>query len=359
MITTVTCSGSSQSNTSLNPFYVGGDISALTVIEDKGGIFRDEGTSGDAIEIMQKYGSNCFRLRLFVNPTMRNVVVQDTDYTIALAGRIKASGADLLLDFHYSDTWADPGHQSKPAAWRGLDFSELARTVYTYTRESITAFRQAGLCPEMVQVGNEITPGMLWPDGKLYGTDHQPDEQWEKLTRLLKAGIQGVRDGAGQESVRIIIHIDKGGDADATEHFFTKIQEHGVPYDIIGLSYYPWWHGSMEDLRKNLTRTSKKFDKDIFVVETAYPWQDRTMSRGNVDKNMEFPKTPQGQAAFLTELIGIVRRTPDGKGIGVLWWYPESIPVEGLYIWNGGATALFDTHGNTLPALKQFSGEPK
>jgi len=341
-------------------FLVGGDISALTKIEQAGGVFRDSGRPGDAIEIMSGYGCNCFRLRLFVNPTNSNVVVNDLAYTIALARRIKAIGAKLLLDFHYSDTWADPGHQSKPKAWEDLDFESLERTVYKYTRDCIDAFKQAGVLPDMVQPGNEIAPGMLWPDGKLYGVG-EPEKQWDKFARLLKAGIRGIEDASGDENIRIILHIHSGGDWSKTKWFFDNIEKRDVPCDIIGLSYYPWWHGSMEDLQKNLQKSAETFGKEIFVVETAYPYRDVRVTKGKngADKNMRWPTTPAGQKAFLSELIATVRQTSKGRGIGVLWWYPESIPVKGLRIWNGGATALFDGDGNALPALGAFGGFKK
>jgi arabinogalactan endo-1,4-beta-galactosidase len=336
-------------------FLVGGDISALTRIEQADGVFRDEGKPGDAIEIMSKYGCNCFRLRLFVNPTKQGAVVNDLAYTIALAKRIKAAGAKLLLNFHYSDTWADPGRQLKPKAWEDLDFDSLERTVYEYTRDCISQFKQAGVLPDMVQPGNEIAPGMLWPDGKLYGVG-EPEKQWDKFARLLKAGARGVQDGAGGESVRIVLHIHCGGDWSKTKWFFENIEKRDVPYDIIGLSYYPWWHGSMQDLRENISNAVATFDKDIFVVETAYPNRPARVSKAKdgADKNMPWPMTPAGQEAFLTELIATVRETPKERGIGALWWYPESIPAKGLEIWYGGANAMFDREGNVLPSMNAF-----
>jgi len=334
---------------------LGGDISALTRIEQHGGVFQDQGRPGDAIRIMSSHGCNCFRLRLFANPTYRNLVVNDIPYTVALAKRIKAAGAKLLLNFHYSDTWADPGHQTKPKAWQELDFKSLEKRVYDYTRGCIEQFKRAGVLPDFVQIGNEIAPGMLWPDGKLYGVG-EPEKQWEKFARLLKAGVRGVRDAAGEHEVGIVIHIHCGGSWSKTKWFFENIEKQGVPYDIIGLSYYPWWHGSMEDFRENLHNIASTFDKDIFVVETAYPHRSMSFSKAKTgsDKYMVWPMTAEGQATFLNELVCTVRETPGGRGIGVLWWYPEAIPVEGLRIWNGGATALFDSNGNVLPALNVF-----
>ena len=340
---------------SVDEFLIGGDISALGKIEECGGVFRDKGAPGDAIEIMRNHGHNCFRLRLFVNPTYRNVVVNDLPYTIALGRRIKASGARLLLNFHYSDTWADPGHQIKPAEWAELDFDSLVDTLYQYTRDCIKTFRDEGVVPDQVQIGNEITPGFLWPDGKLLGVG-DTEEQWRKFSRLLKAGVKGVKDAAGEAPVQIMLHIDGGGNWLRTKWFFENVEERQVPYDIIGLSYYPWWHGTMDDLRENLENCAATFDKDIFVVETAYPY--RSMEFRNVkdlEARMLWPMTPEGQRDFLKELIHTVQGTPNNRGMGVLWWYPESIPVQNLHVWNGGATGLFDQNGNALPAMDSHS----
>lgn len=335
-------------------FLVGGDISALAKIEELGAVYRDNGAPGDAIEIMRRHGANCFRLRLFVNPTNQGMVVNDLQYTAALAARIKAAGAKFLLDFHYSDTWADPGHQTKPAAWEKLDFESLVRTVYEYTRDSLVYLDREGVLPDLVQIGNEITPGMLWPDGKVSGVENS-DQQWDKFARLLKAAAQGVRDAANGRDVRIVIHTASGGNWESTRRFFTNIEQHGVPYDVIGQSAYPWWHGTLDDLRVNLAKTAATFGKDIWVVETAYPYKPFTA----VNKRWKYPKrhwpqTPAGQKAFLKALIETVRATPDGHGLGVLWWYPESVPIKGGRIWHNGVTAMFDDNGNALPVLDAF-----
>jgi len=344
-------------------FLLGGDISALTKIEEQGGVFYDGGVREDAIGIMRKYGCNCFRLCLFVNPTKRNVVVNDLAYTIKLAKRIKAAGGKWLLNFHYSDTWADPGHQTKPRAWAGLTKEELEERMYRYTRESIEALVAAGVRPEMVQPGNEIAPGILWPEGKLYGAG-DPAEQWETFSRFLKAAIRGVKEGGGERAIRIVLHIHCGGNGKKTRAFFEQIEQHGVAYDIIGLSYYPWWHGSLEDLRENLRRCATHFGKDVFVVETAYPYRAANVG-GNAKARKEAMRQAQtaaGQQEFLAEVVRTLRATPGGHGLGVLWWYPESIPVRGLRVWNGGATALFDERGEALSSLKgmgTYGLEPK
>ncbi len=336
-------------------FLVGGDISALAKIEKHGGVYRDRGVAGDAIQIMRKSGANCFRLRLFVNPTGRGMVVNDLPYTVALAKRIRAAGAALLLDFHYSDTWADPAHQSKPAAWKNLPFAELEQRVYSHTRESLASLYAAGAAPDLVQIGNEVTPGMLWPDGKLYGAGDQ-ERQWQQFAKLLKAGVRGVQDAAaGKDVPRIVLHIDKGASWAATKYFFDRIEKHQVPYDVIGLSYYPWWHGKMQDAQETVNKAAQTFGKQVLVVEAGYPYRPLHMGNQYHAEHMQYPQTPEGQKAFLQELIQIVHAVPEGRGIGVIWWYPESILVKGLRIWHGGSTALFDNAGEPTPALSVFA----
>lgn len=332
------------------PFLVGGDISGLDLLERHGAVYRDDGTDGDAVAILRDKGHNCFRLRLFVSPTGKNLVVNDLDYTVRLAKRIKASGAAFLLDFHYSDTWADPGQQTKPAAWESLEGAALAEAVQRYTRDCIGRFRRESVLPDYVQIGNEITPGMLWPDGKLHGVG-DPDTQWDTFARLLKAGVAGVREGAGDDTApRIVLHIDKGGKWQAVRWFFGRVERQAIPYDVIGLSYYPWWHGSLDDVRRAVWGAARTFGKDVLVAETAYPWREMKVKTRSERENLAYPATPVGQAQFARDLVRVVRTAPGGRGLGVLWWYPEAVRVPGLHIWNGGSTALFDADGHVLPA---------
>ena len=328
-------------------FLTGGDISALPKFEELGAAFSDNGKTGDVIRIMRERGSTCFRVRLFVNPTLKEVVIQDLPFAVRLGQRIKASGATFLLDLHYSDTWADPGKQAKPAAWASLTFTALEKQVEAYTAEVLRTFKEARCLPEIVQVGNEITPGFLWPDGKL----GKQGGGWEGFAALLKAGIRGVKKPlSASDRVKIMIHIDRGGDPAATRRYFDNVAKHQVPYDMIGLSFYPWWHGGMDKLRENLSQAALRFDKEIVVVETAYPWRPHGET-----KNMSWPMTPQGQEQFLRELVATVRATPNSRGKGVIWWYPESIRIPGLNVWKGGDVALFDSKGAALPAMGAFN----
>jgi arabinogalactan endo-1,4-beta-galactosidase len=335
--------------------FLGADISALERIEQAGGVFRDGGQPGDAIAILKAHGANGFRLRLFVNPNYEDVQVNDLDYTVRMAGRVKAAGAKLLLDFHYSDTWADPGHQVTPAVWAGLDFDSLEQQVESYSTDVITRLKQAGALPDIVQVGNEIDAGMLWPLGRVGGTDDTA-QQWDQFTRLLKAGIRGVRAALGPgDSVRIMLQYSRGGSSSGTQWFFDHVDASGVPYDLIGLSYYPWWHGTLASLGANLRATALRYGRDVMVVETSYPWraggwEDMATNRAA----MTWPVSPQGQAQFLRDVLAAVTAVPNDHGAGVVWWYPEAIEVPGLFVWGGGSLALFDASGNVLPAAGSF-----
>lgn len=336
------------------PALVGADVSALARIEQAGGVFRDAGAPGDAIAILRAHGANAFRLRLFVNPNDSDVQVNDLPYTVAMAARVKAAGAKLLLDIHYSDTWADPGHQATPAAWASLPLDSLAQEVERYTDSVVTTLKAAGALPDIVQVGNEIDAGMLWPLGQLYVQGADTLVAWTQFTALLKAGIRGVRDALGPaDTVRIMLHYSQGGDAGGTQWFFDHMHAYGVPYDLIGLSYYPWWHGTLAALTANLQATASRYGKDIVVVETSYPWRATSVTGTG---SMAWPVTPQGQARFLSDVLSAVTATPGGHGAGLFWWYPEAIQVPGLFVWGGGSLSLFDATGNVLPAAAALAG---
>ena len=353
-------------------FLLGADISALAQAEGRGAAFSDHSKPDDPIAIFRRHGWNCFRLRLFVNPNGRGGTVNTLDYTRALAKRITSAGAVFILDLHYSDTWADPQHQLKPAAWKNLDFDALESTVEKYTADVVTDLEKHGCPPQIVQIGNEITGGTLWPDAqvavplstvKVFDDTvrpiHPPQpyddaKQWDRLCRILAAGARGVRRAATPSGpIRIMIHIDCGGDWPVTRWFFEHLAEHKVDYDIIGQSYYPYWHGTLQNVRDNLHQTADRFHKDIVIVETAYPWKDA--ARWSARKNMAWPISASGQREFLEDLIGVVRQTPDFHGIGVIYWHPESVPMRsGSPQWNGGDMALFDPAGNALPTIDVF-----
>ena len=320
-------------------FAFGADLSFLKQAEDRGTIFRDGTNALPGLQIFQNHGYNWIRLRIFVEPVGGNLP-NDLKYTIAAAQDARKLGYKFLLDFHYANAWADPGKQPTPAAWKNLTHSERVKQVFAYTRDTIAAFRDAGVLPDMVQVGNEITHGMLWPDGKL------PDN-WKNLADYLRAGIKGVDAGRGTNPCpRIMIHVDCGGDIARTKYFFDNLNHYKIPYDVIGFSYYPWWQGTLVDLRENLAFAAGAYHKDVIVVETAYNWRPARESSGRVGP---FPETPDGQREFLDEVARVVMSVPDNRGKGVFWWEP-AVGNRGSLV----SRSFFDDEGNALPVLTVF-----
>jgi len=315
-------------------YAIGADLSFLAQTEAQGVLFRDNGQSKPGLQIFRDHGYNWVRLRLFHTPTQ---LPNSLSYTLALAGQAKKLGFRFLLDYHYSDTWADPGKQFIPKAWAGQSHSQLVDSVFQYTRDTIIAFRQAGILPDMVQIGNEVTAGMLWPDGKL-------PENWDNFADLLRAGVRGVEAGTGDASrPRIMIHIDRGADREGTRAFFDKLNSYDISFDVIGQSYYPWWQGTLLDLRDNMFFMAATYRKDIMVVETAYNWKPAEYT----ERNAPFPEAPEGQRMFLDEVNRIVMSTPDNRGKGIFWWEPAVAPKY-------NSRGMFDKDGNALPVLTTF-----
>jgi beta-galactosidase len=241
---------------------LGADISFLPELEAKGIHFSDKGKEKDAIEILKDHGFNYVRLRIFNDPGNDSGYSPgkgfcDLQHTLQMAKRIKNAGLKFLLDFHYSDTWADPGKQYKPAAWKSLDFTRLTKALHDYTREVMQALQKQNTLPDMVQVGNEINHGMVWPDARINNLDN--------LSGLLKAGISAVKEVA--PATIIMLHIALGGQHDESVFFIDNMLARGVVFDVIGLSYYPKWHGSLEDLKNNVTLLAKSYKQDIIIAE--------------------------------------------------------------------------------------------
>jgi arabinogalactan endo-1,4-beta-galactosidase len=356
-------------------FYLGADISELAQLENEGAIYMDGNKPGDAIAIFIKNGWTCFRLRIWVDPRDG---VNNLEYTTRLAKRIKDAGGTFMLDFHYSDWWADPQKQNKPGAWAKLDFDALVNQTESYTANVIKTLKNAGATPDFVQIGNEITGGMLWPDAqvkvphsdvKVYSGDvvvitppepYDDVKQWNHLIRVLKAASAGVRSvTTPADNVRIVVHIDCGGDWPVTKWYFDHLSEAQVDYDIIGQSYYPNWHGTIENLRDNFRETINHYHKDVMVVETAYPTRDVNPTPA-ARKNMIWPMTPEGQQQFLADVIKTVREAPEGHGIGVNYWRPEETYVRNPNgrSWGPDANSVFDDKGYPLPAMNVLNSQP-
>jgi len=334
-------------------FLAGGDLSFLAREEQLGAVYKDGGRPRGALQIFKAHGWNVVRLRLWVRPTGQDEYVNDLPYTLALAKRVKKAGLRFLLDLHYSDTWADPAHQTKPAAWANLPFDKLTQQVETYSRAVITTFRVNGAMPDIVAVGNETVNGMLWPDGKV----EEPDG-WTKYGTLLKAGIAGVREGAGPlPSPLIMVHINNGADAGLTRWFFDNLspRKQGIDFDMIGLSYYPEGKNTLAQLKDALAADARRYHKPLVIAETAFP-QDDTAGPGQ-PVYAEYGRTPEGQRRFLADLVKTVQETPDGLGQGVIYWQPEWVPIAGLPNYNHG-NSLFDDRFNALPGLGALAARP-
>jgi beta-galactosidase len=241
---------------------LGADISFLPELEARGMKFSDRGVQKDALEILKDHGFNYIRLRIFKDPQKDSGYSPgkgfcDLEHTKSMAKRIRAAGMKFLLDFHYSDYWADPGKQFKPEAWKGKSFQQLQDSVYAYTGTVLLALKNQGTPPDMVQVGNEINHGMLWPEGHV--------RSFDSLAQLVYVGIQAVHEMTPDAVV--MIHIALGGQNDESHFFLDNLISRKVPFDVIGLSYYPKWHGTLADLKYNINNLSDTYRKDIIVVE--------------------------------------------------------------------------------------------
>ncbi len=342
---------------------LGHDLSTLQQEEEAGRSYSDGGRVQPLETIVKTHGATHVRLRLWVDPPMP---YNDLPHVLSMAKRIKSAGLKLLLDIHYSDFWADAGNQTTPQRWQGQDLATLAQTVHDYTSSVLAALAAQGTPPSIVQIGNEITTGMLWPQGKIYVDSSQ---RWEEFTTLLQAGIAGAKAGSSAGSMPLImVHIDRGGDNPGSIYFYDHILAKGVAFDLIGLSFYPWWHGPPAALGANLHDLASRYHKDLVVVETAYPW---TVANGDKYPNIVDASTylytsrkpsPKNQTAYLHQLLGYLRKTPGGHGLGLVYWEPGWIPGVG---WKPGAgnawdnLTLFDFHGKSLPSIDAFRSATK
>ena len=334
-------------------FIAGADFSLLPFFESNGIAYQDNGQTQDALAIMKNRGLNCVRLRLFTSSAAQAQAdpyncINNLDYTVPLAVRVKNAGLKFLLDFHYSDTWADPAHQAMPGAWTNLDFTRLVQQLRQYNSNCIAAFKAAGALPDYVQVGNEITGGMLWPLGAVPGSNAAT--QWSQFGQLMKAAIQGIQDAAGTNLPKIIVHIDRGGDWATTQWFFDNLNQQAVPFDIIGESYYPFWHGSLGDLANCLTNAALRYGKPVMVAETAFPWTNSYWTTNLYG----LPATTNGQVQYVVALAQVVKNVPNGLGAGIFWWGTEYQKLNGVNEAGFNTTSFFDGRGNVLPAAEAF-----
>jgi len=339
--------------------HLGGDISMMPIHQQQGVIYKDiNGQVVNPYELLEQQGWDMMRVRLFVDPQNASAnhhdegVAQDLSYVISLARTIKQQGFDLMLDFHYSDTWADPGKQFTPQRWMGLNATRLADSIYHYTCDCLTAMVKAGVAPDMIQVGNEITFGMDWPIGRI---DPMVDDNWDVFTSLLKAGVRACRQVCPQ--AQLIIHTEKAGQWPMTRSYYRHLQDAGVDYDIIGLSYYPMWHKTIPNLGATLDSLAAQFpNKPVMIVETAYYYQHDGKSWDSSEDFAQCPPgTIEGQRQFTAQLVEELNH--HDNVIGLFWWYPEENTFGTQPRGHGGLNrGLFNSaNGCALPALYELS----
>jgi arabinogalactan endo-1,4-beta-galactosidase len=318
-----------QAATTVFAFSKGADVGWLSQMDATGYKFYDtDGTQKDCLQLLKDRGMNTIRLRVWVNPsTSKTDGHCSKDETVAMAVRAQNLGMRVMIDFHYSDSWADPAKQTKPAAWATHTFTQLLDDVYNHTFDVLNALKIAGVTPEWVQIGNEIPGGMLWPEGST--------SNWGQLAQLLNKGYDATK--TIDPTIKVVVHIDKGNDNARFRWFFDNATTNNVKYDVIGLSYYPYWLGSdytatIANLGTNLKDMATRYGKEVMVVEVG---GDYTLVQNTKD--------------MLIAVISAVKSVPNNKGLGVLYWEPE-----GEKSWSGYQLNAWQSNGQPSPALDAF-----
>lgn len=337
----------------------------------------------DPLDAFLANGVDAMRIRVWNDPKSEDGMPYlagncDIAAYVNLARLAKSKGFRLMMDLHYSDFWADPGKQMIPKAWRGFDIDQMTAAVYEFTRDCLRIAKENGVAPEWVQVGNEITNGMLWPVGRLENPDGSRGN-YENFCRLVAAGCRACREELPE--TEIVLHLERSNDQAVYQEFFTHILEADIPFDVIAASYYPYWHGTPEELFANL-RECRRFGKELMVAELGYGFTTESYVLDGEQKRLvinserayvpgiteRYPLTPDGQAAFVRDFL--VRAREEGID-GVFYWEPLWIPGEGIcwaspagqaYIHEEGKSTanewanqcLFDYHGQILPAFGQY-----
>ena len=312
-----------------NSFAKGADVGWLPQMEATGYKFYDaDGSQKDCLQLLKDRGINTIRLRVWVNPSDDKASGHcSKEETVAMAIRAQKMGMRIMIDFHYSDSWADPGKQNKPLEWKNHTFSELLNDVYFHTTDVLKALKSVGITPEWVQVGNEIPGGMLWPEGS---TDN-----FGQLAQLLNKGYEATK--AIDPKIKVIVHLDEGNNGKKFRWFFDNAKANNVKYDVIGMSYYPFWiktdyKENIADLANNLNDMAARYDKEVMVVEV-----------GGIDAQ------EQNTYDMLTAVIKAVKAVPNNKGLGVIYWEPE-----GAKSWSHYELSAWRSDGKPSMALDAF-----
>lgn len=344
---------------------VGGDISMITKYEQGGAIYKDRNgnTISNILPYFGEQGWNAMRVRLFVNPENASSsdkeegVIQDLNYVKALGKRIKNAGYALVLDLHYSDSWADPGKQTVPAAWSGASVADLQDSVYNYTKRVMQEMIVAGARPDFIQLGNEITGGMLWPTGQIYPTGGAPaGGSWENFVAYQHSASTAVREVS--PTTKIILHVEMHN-INQPGGFFANCESYGVDYDVMGLSYYSAYHGTFANLNAALNKMEAASSKPIMIMECGYGYA-WALPGTNYDITATYPYSNEGQKNFTVAMIAALKQHSRVKGL--FWWWPEAnefnIPWSNHVTsswWNG---SLFNNNNgiaqDALYEMKRF-----
>ena len=305
-------------------FAKGADISWITQMESQGIKFYSKtGISQDLYEVLKSEGMNSIRLRAWVNPADN---YNNTADVVAKAIRAKNAGMKIMIDFHYSDTWADPGHQTKPAAWATEDITGLQTSVHDYTLTVMNALKTNGIFPDWVQVGNETNDGMLWPEGKA-------SANMAGFASLINAGYNAVKEV--NDSSKVIVHISNGYDNNLFRWMFDGLKNNGAKWDIIGMSLYPSasnWSALNTQCLANMNDMVGRYNTEVMVCEVGMSWTDSTACN-----------------SFIADIIAKTKSVAGGKGLGVFYWEPESYNN-----WQGYTSGAFDNSGKPTIALDAF-----
>jgi len=331
IIALLACAAAISGNAAVK--YAGGDISLLTKYEEHGSqYYTADGTAiTSVLDYFKEQGWNALRVRLFVNPDNADDsdkgegVVQDLDYVKALGKRIKDAGFALMLDFHYSDTWADPSNQWTPADWTSLSVNETYTKIYDYTKEVLEAMTAAGATPDFIQTGNEISYGMMWgvstaSSSSLRKCYTSSTTNWPYFTSLLSNAVKACRETCPQ--AKIVIHTERVANTSVMTAFYNNMATYGIDYDIIGLSYYPYYHGYLPQLQTALEELKSNFAaKEVMIVETGYPYA-WSMPNTEYDYTSTYAYSDEGQKAFTDDLITLLNKYEQVTGL--FWWFPEA-----------------------------------
>ncbi|MFD2161522.1 glycosyl hydrolase 53 family protein [Paradesertivirga mongoliensis] len=300
-----------------NDYAFGLDLSFVKSREDRGEKYFDiDGTQKPVLQIFRDHGYNWARIMICNEPAR---LPQDLKYVIAAAKDVKKYNYHFTLDMMFSNDWSNPMVQPTPSLWAGMTHKKKVEAVYEYVHHVVSSLKAEGVLPEIIQIGNEIGNGFLWPEERI-NYAKPAESKWQNVADYLKAGAKAIRDVDGKDKkVKIMIHVDHGGDIEFSKTFFDNMKKSKVDYDVIGYSFYPWSHGNLMDLRENLRMTALRYGKEIIVIETGYYWKKNT---SHEDVAFPFPETPDGQKEWFQAVNDVVMNVPNGLGKGVFWWEP-------------------------------------